>query len=167
MVDMMKFKILFLIVALIGIMILCLGVKSAFFDQKNVSLEEVKLEGEDAMDENSSVIHLEVNGEVFEVTLIENETTLEILKRIPLDIVMNELNGNEKYYYFDEDFPSNPRFVREIHAGDLMLYGDDCLVLFYEDFSTSYSYTKIGEIKDVSCLKEQLGKGSVRVLIRK
>lgn len=35
-----------------------------------------------------------------------------------------------------------------IHAGDIMLYGASCLVLFYEDFNTSYRYTPLGYIED-------------------
>ena len=31
---------------------------------------------------------------------------------------------------------SDPRSVGEIHAGDLMLFGDSCVVLFYESFTT-------------------------------
>lgn len=44
-----------------------------------------------------------------------------------------------------------------------MLYGSSCLVLFYDSFSTSYSYTPIGHIDDADGLAEALGKGGVTV----
>lgn len=48
-----------------------------------------------------------------------------------------------------------------IKAGDIMLYGNNCLVLFYKGLHTSYSYTKMGHIEDVSGLIEALGNGNV------
>lgn len=76
---------------------------------------------------------------------------------------MQELNGNEKYVYLSQSLPSDAHAVSTIHAGDLMLFGSDCVVLFYEDFTTSYRYTKIGSLQDPEGLAEALGTGSVHV----
>jgi hypothetical protein len=44
-----------------------------------------------------------------------------------------------------------------------MLFGSDCLVLFFEDFSTSYSYTRIGHIEDAGDFVDTLTSGNVEV----
>ena len=50
-----------------------------------------------------------------------------------------------------------------IQVGDLMLYGSDCVVLFYETFQTSYSYTRLGSLDNPSELAASLGSGNVSV----
>lgn len=60
---------------------------------------------------------------------------LALLEKLPLTLNMDELNGNEKFYFFSEKFPTDSEPVGNIRAGDLMLYGSLCLVLFYESFS--------------------------------
>ena len=99
----------------------------------------------------------------FSVTLEENDTVTALTKLLPLTLDMSELNGNEKYYYLDTSLPSAPEKVGHISEGDIMLYGDSCLVVFYESFDTSYSYTKIGHIDDASGLSDALGTGGVTV----
>ena len=47
-----------------------------------------------------------------------------------------------------------------------MLYGDNCLVLFYESFSTSYSYTPIGYVENPDGLAVVLGSGDVQITFR-
>ena len=76
---------------------------------------------------------------------------------------MSELNGNVKYNYLPFTLPTNASNPEQIHAGDLMLYGSDCLVLFYKSFPTSYCYTPIGCIDDPSNLADVVGDGGVQV----
>lgn len=135
------------------------------FEEKEIILrqEENLVESEEGkMEKNLS---LQVNGKTFKITLEENETTEALTKVLPLKIIMNELNGNEKYYYLDTMLPSNPTRVEKIESGDIMLYGDNCLVIFYEDFKTTYSYTRIGKIENTEGLKEALGSGNVEMEI--
>lgn len=102
-----------------------------------------------------------IKDQEFFVSLIDHETTNQLIQRLPMQVTMNDLHRNEKYVYLDQSLPSLQKAVGSIQAGDVMLFGSDCLVIFYESFSTSYMYTKIGTITDITGLKEALGTGSV------
>lgn len=108
-------------------------------------------------------ITVTVQGEAFQATLADTEAARELAERLPLTLEMSELNGNEKYAYLDAALPTEPTRPGTIHAGDIMLFGDDCLVLFYETFSSSYRYTRIGSLDDASGLARAVGAGSVSV----
>ena len=122
---------------------------------------------EEKMNKEKLTLYLMIGEIKFSATLENNETTKELLQRLPLEIEMKELNGNEKYYYFDEHLPRNASLVNKINVGDIMLFGDDCLVVFYQSFATSYSYTKLGKIDNPDSLAEVLGSGNIKVKIMK
>jgi len=108
-------------------------------------------------------IHVIVGGRTFAATLADNETSEAFVALLPLSVTMNELNGNEKYHYLSSSLPTNSYAPGTIQAGDLMLYGNNCIVLFYETFSSAYSYTRIGSIDNPSGLASALGSGNVTV----
>lgn len=109
------------------------------------------------------LVRIHVNEAVFSAKLYDTPTTRALLALMPLTLDMRELNGNEKYFYLSMNLPVEPERVGEIRTGDLMLYGTNCLVLFYENFPTSYSYTRLGYIEDASGLAAALGGGGIRV----
>lgn len=115
----------------------------------------------------SSNVYIKVGGQTFSVTLADNATAKAFVEKLPITTDMNELNGNEKYFYLSESLPANASHPGTIQAGDLMLYGSDCVVLFYKTFSSSYSYTRIGRINDSSDLPEAVGTGIVSVTLEK
>lgn len=110
-----------------------------------------------------TAITLMVGDHTFSATLLDNETTRQLAELFPLTLDMSELNGNEKYFYLDGSLPTDSHQPGQINAGDLMLYGDNCLVLFYEGFSSGYSYTRLGSVDDPAGLAEALGAGDVEV----
>lgn len=112
-------------------------------------------------------VTIQVNGKNFSATLEDNSSTRALIEMLPLECDMTELNGNEKYFYLAEDLPSNSASVKQIHAGDLMLFGSNCLVVFYKDFSTSYSYTRLGKLDNPADLEKVFGKGNVHVKFSK
>ena len=112
-------------------------------------------------------IRITAGDATFPATLLDVPAAQEFLNLLPLTIDMNELNGNEKYHYFDAGFTTESERVGSIEAGDLMLYGSDCLVLFYDSFSTPYSYTRLGAVDDPAGLAEALGRGNMEVTFDK
>ncbi len=120
------------------------------------TIAENSVENGESMDTTIKVI---INNKSYTAQLENNETANQFADMIPQQFNMNELNGNEKYIYLDSDFQSNPTNQRHIEAGDIMLYGKNCLVIFYKSFNSSYSYTKIGHIENLS----DLGNKSVVV----
>ncbi|MGZ9733966.1 cyclophilin-like fold protein [Flavobacterium sp. GNP002] len=110
-----------------------------------------------------SKMKITVGSSVFTATLYNNATTKAFKAMLPLTINMSELNGNEKFYYFSSTLPTNATTGKNIQTGDLMLYGNNCLVLFYENLNTSYSYTRLGKIDTISGLASTFGNGNVIV----
>ena len=78
-------------------------------------------------------------------------------------LTMQELNGNEKFADLPHPLPPNPIRPETLYQGDLMLYGGHTVVLFYETFRTSYSYTPIGKVVAANTLQDAVGRGNIKV----
>lgn len=111
-------------------------------------------------------VTIQIGEETFRASLQNNGAVRAFLTQLPMTVTMNEMNGNEKYYYLPTALPTDSRSIGNIRSGDIMLYGSDCLVLFYEDFDTSYRYTRLGSISEPAGLSEALGRGNVQVTFR-
>ena len=109
----------------------------------------------------SRAISVSVGGKRFAAVVENTATGRAFLEKLPLTISMNELNGNEKYCY-GVTLPTNASHCDAIAAGDLMLYGSDCLVLFY-GAAGGYSYTRIGRLVSTDGLADALGSGEATV----
>ena len=110
-----------------------------------------------------SKMKVKIGNSTFTATLYDNATATAFKSMLPLTVNMVELNGNEKYVDLPRSLPTSAANPGTIQNGDLMLYGSSTLVLFYKTFSTSYSYTKLGRINDVTGLVAALGTGNVSV----
>ena len=117
--------------------------------------------------EYSDQITITVNGTSFDAVLADSETGRAFAELLPLTITMTELNGNEKYHYLDGSLPTDSYKPGTIETGDLLLYGNNCVVLFYETFSSGYSYTRIGKLTSADGLKAAVGTGNVSVTFAK
>ena len=104
-----------------------------------------------------SNIKVTINDKAYNLKLENNNTVEEFINLLPQEYNMNDLNGNEKYVNMDNTLPTNSYNPKHIEKGDVMLFGNNCLVIFYESFDTNYSYTKIGHIDNL----DDLGNGSI------
>ena len=151
----------FLIICLLGMLMTGCGESAENFsaseDKKIPAVEE----------EVGMKIKILIGDKIFDATLEDNATTREFAKNLPLEVTMTELNGNEKYYRFGKNFPSADKKVGEIRVGDLMLYSSSYVVLFYKNFATSYSYTRLGKIDNPAELEKIVGTGNISVRFEK
>jgi hypothetical protein len=106
---------------------------------------------------------IKIGNSTFTATLYDNQAATGFKSLLPLKVNMVELNNNEKYVDLPRSLPTSAANPGTIQNGDLMLYGSSTLVLFYKTFSTSYSYTKLGRIDDVTGLVSSLGSGNLSI----
>ncbi len=99
----------------------------------------------------------------FAITLADNPTASAFAARLPLTLDMADLNRNEKHADLSDALPTDSIHAGTIHNGDLMLYGSKTIVVFYDTFRSSYSYTRLGRINDANGMAEVLGQGTVRI----
>lgn len=151
------------IVCLIGLIVVAafvLGIN--FMNKPNDSGGQNEVSGE-----KMSSITIRVNDHEYKVKVADNAAAQEFANSTPFELPMIELNGNEKYYQGSDKLKAEEYNPGHIEAGDLMLYGDDCIVLFYKSFDTTYSYTRLGWVENPEDLEKALGSDNVTVIFTK
>lgn len=114
---------------------------------------------------NSQKMNIQIDNKTFTVIVENNKTVKELYQKLPITLEMSDLNNNEKYCYLDFTLPTDSKSVKNIKKGDVMLFGNSCLVIFYKSFTTSYSYTKIGHIENPADIETVLGKKDIKVVL--
>jgi hypothetical protein len=126
-------------------------------------------ESHDQVDQNNdpmkNKIIIKVGHNEFTGILADNASAEALKAMLPLTMNMTELNGNEKYFDLSTNFPAKASNPGTINTGDILLWGSKTLVIFYETFSTSYSYTRLGKVDNPTGLASALGNGNVTASI--
>lgn len=152
---------------IINLLLVCLFCIQFFACEKSVNGKPILKQTLDSVKSKSFKMKITIGTKTFQAILLDNPTTIAFRSLLPMTINMKELNNNEKYFDLPTTLPTNPTKIDSVQSGDLMLYGNNCLVLFYEDFTTSYMYTKIGRIENSSELKKALGSENAIVTFEK
>ena len=156
-------------IAIIIVLVLVFGVVFLYnnnLENNNINFEnQLQQTNQNLEEENMEniKIKLSINNKTFSATLNNNEAVKGLIERLPLTLNMQDLNSKEKYNYLDFSLPTSPSRPNRINAGDIKLFGDDCLVIFYESFNTSYNYTDLGKIDNAEGFLAELGNGSVTI----
>ena len=106
---------------------------------------------------------VQIDGHTFYAALENNDATAELvqmMKNQPIVISMSDYSGFEKVGSLGTTLPgSNSQMTTQ--AGDIVLYNNNQIVIFYG--SNSWSYTKLGHVDDLTGWEEVLGSGDVTV----
>ena len=139
------------------------NVQTVSTDTSSETVSNVSETNQTETDQEVNEMKISIGGTEYTAHFYDTKAAEEFKAMLPLTLNMSELNGNEKYIYMDSDFTTASERVGSIKKGELMLYGSSCVVLFYDSFSTPYSYTRLGYIDDPSGLENAVGSGSVTV----
>ena len=97
---------------------------------------------------NETELKIYFNEKEIPVFWEENESVAALKQKVadnPLTIEMSKYGGFEQVGSFPFKLPSNDKQITT-EIGDIMLYNDSNLVVFYG--SNSWDYTRLGKIKD-------------------
>ena len=154
----MKIKIILLSMCCLGLITGCIN----NYNKNKINNSAIEYNNEERK-ENVTNLKVTINDKTYILNLDSNKTVQEFINLLPQQFTMSELNDNEKYVYMNNSLTTNPYNPKQIKKGDVMLYEDNCLVIFYKSFDTRYSYTKIGHIDNLDDLEE----GSIKVKFEK
>ena len=108
-----------------------------------------------------NMMNITIGQSTFSAELADTQAAKELTALLPLTLEMQDHLSNEKFAELPKALSRNDQTVGRIEAGDIMLWGGNTLVVFYESFQSSYRYTKLGKIKNTAQLKNAVGAGKV------
>ena len=106
---------------------------------------------------------LQIGNSSFTATLENNpavDAFVEMMNDSSVIIQMNDYSGFEKVGSLGTNLPADDKQTTT-HAGDIVLYNGNQIVIFYG--SNSWSYTRLGKIDDLSGWEDALGSGDITV----
>lgn len=125
--------------------------------------QTVSGEQDNSEEDTEMKMNVQVGGAVFSATLENNEAVSELvamMQESPVVIEMSDYSGFEKVGSLGKRLTAS-NSQTTTHAGDIVLYNGNQIVIFYG--SNSWSYTRLGHIDDLTGWEDALGSGDVTV----
>lgn len=114
---------------------------------------------------DTHTFYLTVEGVTFPATFADNqgaEALADLLTDGPLTLSLEDYGSFEKVGSLGQSLPTSNTHITT-QSGDIMLYQGSQIVLFYG--SNSWSYTRLGQVTDLTGWQEALGHGDVTVTL--
>ncbi|WP_244634644.1 cyclophilin-like fold protein [Erwinia persicina] len=108
-------------------------------------------------------VNMKVKQQVYRIELSDTPAARAFAQTLPVTLKMDDLNRNEKFAELAQALPTREARAGTIHAGDIMLYGTQTLVVFYQTFASDYRYTPLGKIVAPDGLEAGLGERTAEV----
>ncbi len=112
---------------------------------------------------DTHTFYLTVEGVTFPATFADNqgaEALADLLTDGPLTLSLEDYGGFEKVGSLGQSLPTSNTHITT-QSGDIVLYQGKQIVLFYG--SNAWSYTRLGQVTDLTGWQEALGHGDVTV----
>lgn len=110
-----------------------------------------------------NIMKVTIGQSTFNAELADTKAAQELTALLPLTLEMQDHLNNEKFAELPKSLTRSESPVGRIEAGDIMLWGGDTLVVFYESFHSSYRYTRLGKIQNADGLKSAVGTGKISI----
>ena len=110
-------------------------------------------------------MNVQIGNQIFTATLEDNqavEELVEMMKAGGVVLTLDDYGGFEKVGSLGKNLTTSNSQTTTV-AGDIVLYNGSNIVMFYG--STSWSYTRLGRIDDLTDWADALGSGSVTAIL--
>ena len=141
----------------------CKGKKTEKTESPGKESKQTEIREEDIEESEEIVMKVQIKDQVFTAELEKNpgaEAFAQMLQEEPVTIQMSDYACFEKVGSLGRSLPTQNRQTTT-QSGDIVLYNGNQIVIFYG--SNSWSYTRLGKIRDLNGWKDALGKGDVEV----
>lgn len=117
----------------------------------NDEKEKAQIEAKEAIGELPNIL-ITINGKVYTAIPDITYASQSFISHLPFVVEMNDTDGNKKqgctYLKFDGEGSRN----KTIKRGDVLIYGDSCVVVATGDFDFGNKYRKVAHINNLDTL---------------